>query len=89
MNSVIIHTLRTRNIFGKPGQGQGQSQNEGQGQKIRSAEKHTVVTLLLVTFVFLILSTPSYVFLSLMTIPDNSKRTPFSAAIFSSSLGEL
>ena len=80
-NSVIIHTLRNRNIFGKPGQGQGQSQNEGQGPKVRSSEKHTVVTLLLVTFAFLILSTPSYVFLSLMTTPDNSKRTPFSAAV--------
>ena len=85
MNSVIIHTLRNRNIFGKPGQSQGQ--NEGHKSHVRSSEKHVVATLLLVTFAFLILSTPSYVFLSLMTIPDNSKRTPFSAAIYHLLLG--
>ena len=87
MNSVIIHTLRNRHVFGTQVQGQSQGQNEGQGPKVRSPEKHTVLTLLLVTFTFLILSTPSYVFLSLMTIQDNSSRTPFSVAIFHLLLG--
>ena len=75
MNSVIIHTLRKRQLTGIPGQGQ----NEGHITKLRGSEKHIVVTLLLVTFAFLILSTPSYVFLSLMT--DNPTRTPYSIAI--------
>ena len=75
MNSVIIHRLHKRQLVGIPGQGQ----NEGHMTKLRGLEKYIVVVLLLVTFAFLILSTPSYVFLSLMT--DNPTRTPYSTAI--------
>ena len=60
MNGVIIHTLRTRSIknlvkFRNLGQGQ----NEGQALKMKSIERQIYVTLLLVTFGFLILTTPS------------------------------
>ena len=57
MNCVIIYTLRNRtvkNVY----QGRGQSQ----GQKVKSSESQIYVILLLVTFAFLILSTPAYVF---------------------------
>ena len=60
MNSVIIHTLRKRQLVSVQGQCQGH--NEGHLTKMRSSEKHIVVMLLLVTFTFLILSTPSIVF---------------------------
>ena len=60
MNGVIIHTLRTRsnkNIvkFGS----QGHGHNEGQAMKMKSIERQIYITLLLVTFGFLILTTPS------------------------------
>ena len=61
MNTVIIHTLRTRskNIIRRSG-GQGQPESEGQskGQDMKSSERQITITLLLVTFVFLILVTP-------------------------------
>ena len=61
MNTVIIHTLRTRskNIIRRSG-GQGQPEGEGQSkdQPMKSSERQITITLLLVTFVFLILVTP-------------------------------
>ena len=60
MNVVIIHTLRTR--FSKQLmiiRNQGQGQNIGQTLRIKSTERQIYVTLLLVTFGFLILTTPS------------------------------
>ena len=81
MNSVIIHTLRNRpTIRPRSDQGQVQGQNESHQSKLRSSERNVFITLLLVTFAFLILSTPSYVFLFLMI--DTTQRTPFSTAIF-------
>ena len=81
MSSVIIHTLRNRTIIRpRADQGQVQGQNESHQPKMGSSERHIFVTLLLVTFAFLILSTPSYVFLFLMI--DTTKRTPISTAIF-------
>ena len=58
MNSVIIKTLKNRHMINKKYQGQGQ--NEGQANRIRNVEKQIFVTLLLVTFGFLILNAPSY-----------------------------
>ena len=60
MNSVIIHTLRQRskqNLLGS----QGQDQTEGQNAKGRSRnpEKQVIIMLLLVTFVYLGLLTPT------------------------------
>ena len=60
MNGVIIHTLRTRsnkNLVTFRNQGQGH--NEGQALKMKNIERQIYATLLLVTFGFLILTTPS------------------------------
>ena len=70
MNSVIINTLRNRikNIKTDEGQGQGQSIRTK-----NSSEKQVFAILLLVTFGFLILSTPMYVFFLLNLIVDFSE----------------
>ena len=81
LNSVIIHTLRNRPMVGVTCQGQSQGQNEGQRPKVKSSEKHIYVILLLVTFGFLILSTPSYVF-CLLQMVYNYNRTPSSSAAY-------
>ena len=77
MNSVIIHTLRTRSLIVFNGQGQ----NEGQSSKLKNSEKQIYITLLLVTFGFLILSTPSYVFY-FYRIVYNYKQSSLTYAIF-------
>ena len=62
MNIVIIHTLRMRSsknlIRFESGR---QSQNEDRQSKTKNTEKQIYITLLLVTFGFLILTTPVYV----------------------------
>ena len=72
MNGVIIHTLHKRSqwIISRP-QGQGQSQ----GQNTKSSERQIYVTLLLVTFVFLILSTP--MFAAILWDKYSSNTTPY------------
>ena len=62
MNSVIIHTLctRSRSLLLSEKEGQGQGQNKGQASKMTTSEKEIITMLLLVTFGFLILMTPSY-----------------------------
>ena len=77
MNSVIIHTLRTRSLIVFNGQGQ----NEGQSSKLKNSEKQIYITLLSVTFGFLILSTPSYVFY-FYRIVYNYKKSPLTYAVF-------
>ena len=60
MNGIIIHTLRKRshtNILKFGNQCQGH--NEGQTLKMKSTERQIYITLLLVTFGFLVLTTPS------------------------------
>ena len=60
MNCFIIHTIRQRsqhNLSRSVTQGQGQ----GHGGKIKNSEMQMFIILLLVTFGFLILMTPSYV----------------------------
>ena len=54
MNSVIIHKIRNR-TFSMMNDG-----NENQTSKIKNSEKQTFAILLLVTFAFLILTTPGY-----------------------------
>ena len=64
MNSVIIHTLRRRNVMqirGVDVQGQGQREGQGQTLKFIKSEIQIFATLLLVTFSFLILTTPAYI----------------------------
>ena len=57
MNSVIIHTLRTRSkqIFLESA---GQNENNAQSLESKQTEKQIITILLLVTFVFLILNFP-------------------------------
>ena len=70
MNSVIIHTLRNRNGPKRESnistisqnRDQGQSQGQGQNFKIKNSQKQIFAILLLVTFGFLILTTPAYLF---------------------------
>ena len=58
MNSVIIHTLRKRsNLHLSESSGQGQT--ESQNIKSKNPEKQIFITVLLITFVFLILNTPA------------------------------
>ena len=62
MNTVIIHTLRKRSsLLIARTETQGEGYNEGQNSsKMKSSEKQIIIMLLLVTFGFLILMTPSY-----------------------------
>ena len=69
MNSVIIHTLRTRSLFKisnneaqAQGQNKSQSQNKSQMSKSKSTETQIYLILLLVAFSFFILITPLYAF---------------------------
>ena len=58
MNSIIIHTLRTRNIL-------KESMDQGQGQykKSKTSKKQIYIILLLVAFSFFVLITPFYAFI--------------------------
>ena len=70
MNAFIIHTIRQRSKFignnsWKKGQG-----HEGQMDKIKNSEMQIFVILLLVTFGFLVLTTPAYAFFFYINIAD-------------------
>ena len=58
MNCFIIHTIRQRS---KHNLSRSVTSGQGQGGKIKHSEMQMFVILLLVTFGFLILMTPSYV----------------------------
>ena len=63
MNTVMIHTLQRRSQWvtsTSQGEGQGQIEGQIQGQSAKSSDRQIFTTLLLVTFSFLILSTPFY-----------------------------
>ena len=67
MNCVVIQTLRNRsaNAFvlrQGPGEGHGQQENETSKSKIKTSERQIYIILLLVTFGFLILNSPSFLF---------------------------
>ena len=59
MNTVIIMTLRRRSVDQKF---QRQGRNEGQTNKMKNTERQIFITLLLVTFGFLVLNAPAYSF---------------------------
>ena len=59
MNSVIIHTLRKRSIQNILGSA-GKDENEGHNVRNKHPEKQIFTMLLLVTFVFLALNTPTH-----------------------------
>ena len=65
MNSVIIHTLCKRSTVllkksDTQAQGESKGNSEGHSSKMKNSEKQTIIMLLLVTFGFLILMSPSY-----------------------------
>ena len=71
MNSVIINTLRKRSRFiDTNSTEEGQGKDKGQGQITRSSERQVYAILLLVTFGFLILSTPAYMLFLYMMVVD-------------------
>ena len=88
MNSVIIDTLRQRSklgLLGSKSQGQGQSE----GHKMKHSEKQIYIMLLFLTFGFLILTTPVYVWLLLINFYKGKYTPHFQAAIYlSSQIGE-
>ena len=61
MNNVIIHTLRKRSTSNIT-RYESQDQGHGQTPKMKVSEKQIYITLLLVTFGFLILNAPGYAF---------------------------
>ena len=71
MNSVIIHKIRSRSTslvkqIGQEDQGQGQTKVT----KMKNSDKQVFVILLLVTFGFLILTTPGYLLFLFVMIVD-------------------
>ena len=79
MNCFIIHTIRNR---AKPlKEEKGQDQGRREGQKVKSSETQIYVILLLLTFAFLILTTPAYVLFIYVIFVDYGK-TPDSFAGF-------
>ena len=90
MNSVIIQTLRVRSsmlqikISDNQSRFQGQGQSEGQVPKMKTSERQIYVTLLVVTFRFLILSTPPYVYVLIHHVMayDTTKSANLFAAFY-------
>ena len=71
MNSVIIHKIRNRSKFmvkqsGNEDQGQGQTKVT----KMKNSDKQVYAILLLVTFGFLILTSPGYLFFLFIMVVD-------------------
>ena len=77
MNSVIIHTLRERHglVLSR-----SEGQTEGQTSQVKSSERQIFIMLLLVTFGFLILTTPLYILMFYQNFYQGS--TPYYHAGF-------
>ena len=75
MNSVIIHKIRTRSIFQEEVNSPGNSKS-GRNSKTKSFQSQTFAVLLLVTFAFMVLTTPAYIFFLYVRLVDISK-TPW------------
>ena len=80
MNSFIIHTIRNRSNITR-GLKSMKGQTDGQISKIKNSERQIFVILILVTFSFLILTTPTYVLTLYVTFVDYGD-TPKSFAEF-------
>ena len=71
MNCFIINTLHRRSdIIMAKSDGQGDSKSKGQGQKMKNSERQIFITLLFVTFAFLILNIPGYAFFLYVMVYD-------------------
>ena len=76
MNSVIIHKIRNRSIKSE----KNVDSIQNQASNIKTSEKQVFVILLLVTFAFLILTTPGYMlFLFLMLVNFFASPTLFAS----------
>ena len=62
MNSVIIHKIRNRFVFVKKPLSSSSDSSPGENPSTKHSEMQVFVILLLVTFAFLILATPGYLF---------------------------
>ena len=83
MNCFIIHTLRHRSsMFKSKDEGHGQSQGQGQSKnynsKTRTSDNQIYITLLSVTFTFLALFSPVYIFSLTLNVMNYSPKTPYS-----------
>ena len=95
MNCFIINTLRTRssllqksNISSK-GQTEGQLQGQVQSSSVRTSEIQIYIILLLITFSFLLLTTPGQVILLyIMTVDYNSSPEDFAKYYLLENIGE-
>ena len=82
MNCVIIQTLQKRSSSAlRKTEGKGQDQSQGRSARMQSAERQIYITLLLVTFGFLILLTPAYIFYLYQMFYDYDQ-TPRDFAVF-------
>ena len=70
MNSFIIHTLRTRVSLQEKQVSNNPGQNSGQPPKGKTSDKQVFAILLLVTFAFMILTTPGYLFFLVNLLVD-------------------
>ena len=76
MNSVTIHKIRTRSVFR-----QDVTSSGDENYKTKSSDSQMFAVLLLVTFTFIVLTTPAYVFFLYIRIVDFSK-TPGNLAVY-------
>ena len=70
MNAFIIYTIRRRSKFIENNTWKKYQGHEGQMDKIKNSEMQIFVILLLVTFGFLVLTTPAYAFFFYINIAD-------------------
>ena len=71
MNCFIIHTIHLRpNLSTVRSDNKGQGQSKGHSVQIKNSEMQIFIILLLVTFGFLILTTPAYTFFLYINIAD-------------------
>ena len=78
MNSVIIHKIRTSSAFQEEGN-LSESPKSCRKSKTNSFQLQTFAVLLLVTFAFMILTTPAYIFFLYVRLVDFNK-TPWNFA---------
>ena len=72
MNTVIIHKIRRRSLFKREGI-PSENSNQHEHFKTENSELQMFAILLLVTFAFMLLTTPAYSFFFYMIIMDISK----------------
>ena len=80
MNSIIIYKIQNRSQFRKMQDASAgcEGQSQGQASKIKNSDKQVYAILLLVTFGFLVLTTPGYLlFLFIMLVDFSSSPTVF------------